>query len=89
MKARLTFGQSMGIVFDTYLVDEVTATGDAVFREKSRAILRERLGSAGAIVVSHNLEELRALCTAGLVLETADAILRRSGRGDRPALGRP
>jgi capsular polysaccharide transport system ATP-binding protein len=89
MKARLTFGQSMGIVFDTYLVDEVTATGDAVFREKSRAILRERLGSAGAIVVSHNLEELRALCTAGLVLEDGktqyfddldEAIARHLGR---------
>ncbi|MGP1357494.1 ABC transporter ATP-binding protein [Roseicyclus sp.] len=73
MKARLTFGQSMGIAFDTYLVDEVTATGDAVFREKSRAILRERLGAAGAIVVSHNPEELRALCTAGLVLEDGKA----------------
>jgi capsular polysaccharide transport system ATP-binding protein len=35
MKARLTFGLSMGIAFDTYLVDEVTATGDAAFAPKA------------------------------------------------------
>ena len=31
MKSRLTFGTSMGIAFDTYLIDEVTAVGDASF----------------------------------------------------------
>ena len=69
MKARLTFGLSMGIAFDTYLVDEVTATGDAAFREKSHAVFRDRIQRAGALIVSHNLEELRALCDAALVLE--------------------
>ncbi|MFX4296231.1 ABC transporter ATP-binding protein [Sulfitobacter sp. DFL-23] len=29
MKSRLAFGTSMGIAFDTYLIDEVTAVGDA------------------------------------------------------------
>ena len=38
MKSRLTFGTSMGIRFDTYLVDEVTAVGDARFRSKSRVV---------------------------------------------------
>jgi capsular polysaccharide transport system ATP-binding protein len=69
MKARLTFGLSMGIAFDTYLVDEVTATGDAAFRKKSQAIFRDRIRNAGAIVVSHNMDELRRLCDAALVLE--------------------
>ncbi len=69
MKARLTFGMSMGIAFDTYLVDEVTATGDAAFREKSQAIFRDRIERAGALIVSHNMEELRRLCDAALVLE--------------------
>jgi capsular polysaccharide transport system ATP-binding protein len=69
MKARLTFGQSMGIAFDTYLVDEVTAAGDAAFREKSQAVFRDRITRAGAIVVSHNIDELSAICDAGLVLE--------------------
>jgi capsular polysaccharide transport system ATP-binding protein len=73
MKARLTFGLSMGIAFDTYLVDEVTATGDAGFRAKSHAIFRERIKRAGALIVSHNMEELRTLCDAALVLEGGKA----------------
>jgi capsular polysaccharide transport system ATP-binding protein len=69
MKARLTFGLSMGIAFDTYLVDEVTATGDQAFRKKSHATFRERVQGAGALIVSHNMDELRSLCDAALVLE--------------------
>ncbi len=38
MISRLAFGVSMGIAFDTYLVDEVTAVGDAVFRQKSNDV---------------------------------------------------
>jgi len=74
MKTRLTFGLSMGIAFDTYLVDEITATGDAAFREKSEAVFRDRLSRAGAIVVSHNLSELRALCDCAVVLEAGRAL---------------
>jgi capsular polysaccharide transport system ATP-binding protein len=73
MKARLTFGMSMGIGFDTYLVDEITATGDAAFRAKSHAIFRDRIGRAGALIVSHNMDELRTLCDAALVLERGRA----------------
>lgn len=73
MKARLTFGLSMGIAFDTYLVDEVTATGDAAFRAKSHALFRDRIEHAGAVIVSHNMEELRTLCDAALVLEDGRA----------------
>jgi capsular polysaccharide transport system ATP-binding protein len=73
MKARLTFGMSMSIAFDTYLVDDVTATGDAAFREKSHAVFRDRIERAGALIVSHNMEELRSLCDAALVLEGGTA----------------
>lgn len=69
MKSRLTFGLSMGVAFDTYLVDEVTSAGDAAFREKSKAVFRERMGRAGAIMVNHNLSELREYCDSGLLLE--------------------
>jgi capsular polysaccharide transport system ATP-binding protein len=68
MRARLTFGISMGIPFDTYLVDEVTAVGDARFRRKSRAVFQDRIRSAGAILVSHNLDELRDFCEAAILL---------------------
>ena len=43
MKARLAFGMSMGIAFDWYLVDEITAVGDAAFKRKSLAVFKNRL----------------------------------------------
>lgn len=73
MKARLTFGLSMGIAFDTYLVDEVTAAGDAAFREKSRAVFKDRIARSGAIMVSHNMGDLREICDSALVLEGGSA----------------
>ncbi len=73
MRARLGFGLSMGLPFDTYLVDEVTAVGDAAFRARSEAILAERLTRAGAIVVSHATPQLARLCQSGVVLEGGQA----------------
>ncbi|MEC7962616.1 MAG: ABC transporter ATP-binding protein [Pseudomonadota bacterium] len=69
MKSRLGFGVSMGIRFDTYLVDEATSTGDAAFRAKSKAVFRARMAESGSVMVNHNLGELREYCDAGLVLE--------------------
>ncbi|MFN3294697.1 MAG: ABC transporter ATP-binding protein [Gemmobacter sp.] len=68
MRSRLTFGISMGIRFDTYLVDEVTAVGDTRFRLKSQAVFRARMKDASAIVVSHNIKDLYAFCDSGVVL---------------------
>lgn len=68
MKARLAFGLSMSIPFDTYLIDEVTSVGDASFKDRSIRILEDRLQNAGAIVVSHSPETLERICTAGMVL---------------------
>jgi capsular polysaccharide transport system ATP-binding protein len=69
MRARLAFGVSMAVPFDTYLIDEVTAVGDGAFARRSSALLRDRLQSAGAIIVSHSMALLSELCTAGAVLE--------------------
>ncbi|MCL4156357.1 UNVERIFIED_CONTAM: hypothetical protein GTU68_032382 [Idotea baltica] len=69
MRSRLTFGASMGIHFDTYLVDEVTAVGDAVFKRKSRAVFADRMRYCSAIMVSHQMRELREYCDSGIVLE--------------------
>ncbi len=69
MKSRLAFGISMGIQFDTYLIDEVTAVGDAAFSAKSNSILKDRLRTSGAVIVSHSMSLLNAMCTSGLVLE--------------------
>lgn len=68
MKSRLAFGTSMGIRFDTYLVDEVTAVGDASFRRKSKEVFLERMKVSSAILVSHDMEQVRQICDTGIVL---------------------
>ncbi|QQA45080.1 ABC transporter ATP-binding protein [Pelagovum pacificum] len=68
MRARLTFGLSMGIRFDTYLIDEVTAVGDANFNRKSQAVFLARVKNASAIMVSHSTGKLRGFCDSGIVL---------------------
>ncbi|MEM9756535.1 MAG: ABC transporter ATP-binding protein [Pseudomonadota bacterium] len=68
MRSRLAFGVSMGIRFDTYLVDEVTSVGDGAFRERSAALFQTRMETAGALVVSHSMPLIRRLCSAGVVL---------------------
>ena len=73
MRARLAFAVSMGIDFDTYLIDEVTSVGDAAFREKSEAILEERIADRAAIVVSHNLPLLTRMCSAAVLIEGGKA----------------
>lgn len=68
MRSRLAFGISMGIKFDTYLVDEVTAVGDASFKRKSRAVFRERVKDSSAILVSHDMKQVKEFCNAGILL---------------------
>lgn len=73
MRARLAFGLSMGVAFDWYLVDEITAVGDAAFREKSLAVFRQRLQRSGLVMVSHSVQTLREYCTSGIVLDEGHA----------------
>ena len=69
MRSRLAFGISIGIPFDTYLVDEVTSVGDAAFKRKSRLAFVHRMQNAGALFVSHSTRQLKKFCEAGAVLE--------------------
>lgn len=69
MRSRLMFGINMGLKFDTYLVDEVSAVGDASFREKSEYLFKERMKESGAVFISHSMALVRRMCTAGAVLE--------------------
>ncbi|HVL19644.1 MAG: ABC transporter ATP-binding protein [Allosphingosinicella sp.] len=73
MKARLAFGMSMGIAFDWYLVDEITAVGDTNFKAKSLAVFKNRLKNSGMLMTSHSPSVIRAYCDSGLVLERGDA----------------
>ncbi|TYC67349.1 ABC transporter ATP-binding protein [Stappia sp. BW2] len=69
MKARLAFGVSMGIDFDYYLVDEITAVGDSNFKRKCKRVFEEKLQSSDIIMVSHSNGSLKEYCTTGIVLE--------------------
>jgi capsular polysaccharide transport system ATP-binding protein len=69
MKARLGFGLSMAVDFDAYLVDEVTAVGDAAFQEKCKRAFAERRGRSSVIMVSHQPATIRAYCERAAVLQ--------------------
>lgn len=68
MRARLAFGVSMAIDFNTYLVDEVTAVGDARFSEKCAAEFRKRRQHANIIMVSHSLGTIRDYCECAALI---------------------
>lgn len=68
MRSRLTFGLSLAFDFDYYMLDEVSAVGDAAFRKRSEEILEARREQAGFLMVSHNLKEIEKNCDIGIVL---------------------
>ena len=69
MKAKLAFGLSMAIGFDYYLIDEVTAVGDASFREKCNKIFQEKKNKSTLIIVSHSISTIKAQCDIAGVLD--------------------
>jgi len=72
MRSRLSFGLSMGLRFDTYLIDEITAVGDSAFRDKSERVFLDRMSTSSAIFVSHSMDAARVMCNAGAVLEAGN-----------------
>ena len=75
MRSRLAFGLSMAFDFDYYLIDECMAVGDAQFKEKSRAVFRDKIGKANIILVSHNMRDIRELCDLVVLVQEGEAIL--------------
>lgn len=68
MRARLTFGLSMAIDFDCYLVDEITGVGDRTFQNKCKRVFNDKAKTSGLLFVSHSDEGVRAYCDIALVL---------------------
>ena len=68
MGARLAFGLSMAIDFECYLIDEVTAVGDARFQKRCHEEFNKRRATADLIMISHDMNTLRSYCNRGLVL---------------------
>ena len=70
MKARLGFAIATSVEPDILLLDEVLATGDAAFREKSKARVLDLVKEAKAIVlVTHDMAWVTEYCNKAMLLE--------------------
>lgn len=68
MAQRLAFGLSMAIDFECYLIDEVTAVGDARFQARCHEEFSRRRARSDVIMVSHSMETIRDYCSRAIVL---------------------
>ena len=78
MAAKLAFGLSMAIGFDYYLIDEVSAVGDAAFKAKCNYVFEQRKKNATLIVVSHNISTIKNHCDAAGVLNNGNLIFYKN-----------
>ena len=70
MKSRLAFSIASLVDPDILILDEVLSVGDGAFQEKSAQKMREIIaGGATTILVSHSLDQIRALCNKVLWLD--------------------
>jgi capsular polysaccharide transport system ATP-binding protein len=75
MMARLSFGLSMAIDFECYLVDEITAVGDLRFQVRCQEAFAQRRKRADVIMVSHSMETIRDYCERGGVIVDGQIIM--------------
>ena len=68
MRARLAFAISMIIEFDCYLIDEITAVGDARFHERCEAELFQRRKDRAMLIISHDVNYVQQHCQRFAVL---------------------
>ena len=70
MRARLGFAIATSVEPDILLLDEVLSTGDASFREKSKARVLQLVKEAKAIVlVTHDMSWVSEYCNKAMLLE--------------------
>lgn len=99
MGARLRFAISSSASPDILMIDEALATGDAAFKERSKARIEQVRENAGTVfLVSHSISTIEAMCTRvlwmhqgqlvmdGPVHEVADAY-KKFVRAQRPGMG--
>jgi ABC-2 type transport system ATP-binding protein len=76
MEARLAFSVAVCLQPDILLLDEVLAVGDQAFRERCLERLRQYHARGGTLIlVSHELEQLRELCTRGVWLDQGRVVM--------------
>ncbi len=70
MRARLGFAIATSVDPDILLLDEVLATGDQVFRARSKARVLELVHAAkGVVFVTHDLNWVMEFCNRAILLE--------------------
>lgn len=75
MKSRLAFSIASFVRPDILILDEVLAVGDGAFRAKSEAKMMEIIhGGATTILVSHDLTQIRQLCSKILWLHKGEQV---------------
>jgi teichoic acid transport system ATP-binding protein len=81
MSARLRFAIAAAKTREVLLIDEALATGDATFRRKSEARIRELREQAGTVfLVSHGLQVIRDTCNKVYWMEKGEVVM--SGPAD-------
>lgn len=82
MFMRLAFSVAIHVELDILLVDEILSVGDAPFREKCRKKFVELIEARKTlVVVSHDMEMVRELCTRAIVIEKGLVIYDGSVEG--------
>jgi ABC-2 type transport system ATP-binding protein len=75
MFMRLAFSVAIHVEVDVLLVDEILSVGDAPFREKCRLKFEELIAARKTLlIVSHDLDMVRELCTRGVVLSKGEVV---------------
>ncbi len=73
MRGRVAFGMSLAFDFDYYLIDEAMSVGDAHFKRKAAAALKDRINQAKIILVSHGMTQVRTMCDLVVLLKDGEA----------------
>ncbi len=75
MRARLGFSIATLVEPDILILDEVLSVGDVKFRKKSEARIKEMFAKGITVLfVSHNLQQVRSLCTRAIWLEKGQVV---------------
>lgn len=76
MKSRLAFAIASLVKPEILILDEVLSVGDGAFAVKSAAKMREIIkGGAATILVSHSIQQVRAMCNKILWLDNGRQIV--------------
>ncbi len=75
MRARLGFSIATLVEPDILILDEVLSVGDVKFRKKSEKRIKEMFKKGTTVLfVSHNLTQVRSLCTRAIWLEKGQVV---------------